>query len=100
MIAHDEKEPKTIQQALSDLKAKEWFEGMEEEINSMKSNKVWDLVDLLLRHKTAGNKWVLNIKHKTDGTIEKYKARLVAKGYTQQEGIDHEDPFSLMVRFA
>ena len=28
MIAHDEEEPKTIQQALSGPKAKEWFEAM------------------------------------------------------------------------
>ena len=40
MIAHDEEEPKTIQQALSDPKAKEWFEAMKKEMNSMESNKV------------------------------------------------------------
>ena len=82
MIARDEEEPKTIQQALSGPKVKEWFEAMREETNSMKSNQVWDLVDLPLGRKTIGNKWVLNIKHKADGTIDKYKARLVAKGYT------------------
>ena len=82
MIAHDEEEPKTIQQILSDHKAKEWFEVMKEEMNSMESNRVWDLVDLPPSLKTIGNKWVLNIKHKADGTIDGYKARLVAKGYT------------------
>ena len=56
---------------------------MEEEMNSMKSNQVWDLVDLLLGRKTIGNNWVLNNKHKVDGTIDRYKTRLVAKGYTQ-----------------
>ena len=40
MIAHDEEEPKTIQQALSGPKAKEWFEAMKKEMNSMESNKV------------------------------------------------------------
>ena len=50
--------------------------------------------------KTIGNKWVLNIKHKADGTIDIYKALLAAKGYTQQKGIDYEDTFSLVVRFA
>jgi hypothetical protein len=37
----------------------------------------------------VGCRWVFSIKHKVDGTIEKYKARLVAKGFTQTYGIDY-----------
>ena len=62
------------------------------------SNQVWDLVDLLLGQRSIGNKWILKIKRKTDGFIERYKTRLVAKGYTQEEGIDYEDTFSPVVR--
>ena len=72
---------------------------MKEKMNSMESNRVWYLVDLQPGRKTIRNKWVLNIKHKTDGTIDRYKVRLVDKGYTQQEGIDYEETFSLVVRF-
>ena len=82
MIAHDEEEPKTIQQAFSSPNAKKWFEAMKEEMNSMKSNRVWDLIDLSPGRRIVGYKWVLNIKCKVDGTIDKYKAWLVAKGYT------------------
>ena len=66
----------------------------------MKSNHVWDLVDLRLGWKTIGNKWVLKVKRQADSSIERYKACLVAKGYTQKEGIDYEKIFFLIVRFA
>lgn len=63
----------------------------------MKINKVWTLTDLLQGHKAIGNKWVLILKRKVHGSIERYKICLVAKGYTQQEGINYEENFSLEV---
>ena len=38
------------------------------------------------------------IKHKADGSIEWYKARLIAKGFTQWEGLDYLETFSLVAK--
>ena len=73
MIAHEEKDPKTIQEALSGPTFKEWIKAMKEEMNSMESNHDSDLVDLPPGRKTIGNKWVLNIKRQANETIDRYK---------------------------
>ena len=65
-------------------------------MNSMTSNQVWDLVELPNGVKAIGCKWVFKIKNDSLGNIERHKARLIAKGFTQREGIDYIETFSLV----
>jgi transposase InsO family protein len=98
--AKDVDEPASFSEAFHSPDRDEWMTAMQEEMSSMDKNNVWELVDLPPGRKTIGNKWVLKVKRKADGSIDRYKARHVAKGYTQREGIDYEDTFSPVVRFA
>lgn len=59
---------------------------MKNELEALERNGTWELVELPKNVKPIGSKWVYKVKHKADGTIERYKARLVAKGYNQVEG--------------
>lgn len=67
---------------------------MDEEYNSLMTNKTWDLVPLLEDIKLARCKWVYRTKYGPDGSIDKHKARLVAKGFSQVEGIDYTETFA------
>ena len=69
---------------------------MDIEIQSMYDNQVWNFVDPTPDLKTMG--CILEFKKKTtmDGNVQTYKAWLVAKGYTQTQGIDYQETFSLV----
>jgi hypothetical protein len=72
---------------------------MTEEYQSIMKNDVWDII---LRPKgkfVVTSKWIYKIKHAPDGSVEKYKARFVARGFSQVEGIDYEETFSLVARY-
>ena len=76
----------------------EWKKAMDDKIATIQRNKTWELVNLPEGKDVIGLKWIYKIKHKEDGSIQKYKARLVAKGYSQQPGIDFTETFAPVAR--
>ncbi|RVX09816.1 putative mitochondrial protein [Vitis vinifera] len=77
-----------------------WTKAMEMEIATLHRNHTWDLVEQPPDVNVIGSKWVYKLKHKPDGSIERYTARLVAKGYNQTHDLDYFETFSLVVKAA
>ena len=69
-----------------------WRQACIEEISALKKCSVFELVALPKGRKAIRNRWVFDIK--PDG--QKH-AHLVAKGFSQIEGVDYNELFSLVV---
>ena len=69
-----------------------------DEIESMNSLKVFELVKKPVGVKMVDRRWVFSVKTDENNEILKFKSRLVAKGFTQIEGIDYFDTFAPVVK--
>nr|GEZ73570.1 hypothetical protein [Tanacetum cinerariifolium] len=69
-----------------------------EELNESERLEVWELVPRPDKVMVITLKWIYKVKLDEMGRILKNKARLVARGYRQEEGIDFEESFALVVR--
>nr|GEU84630.1 hypothetical protein [Tanacetum cinerariifolium] len=93
----DFSEPANYNAALLDPESDKWLDAMNVEMQSMKDNEVWDLVDLSSNSKTIGSKWLFKKKTDIDSALHTFKGRLVAKGFTQTYRVDYEETFSLFI---
>ena len=71
---------------------------MNEEIEKIEKNKTWTLIPRPKDKNLIRTKWVFRNKLNEDGQVSRNKARLVCKGYSQEEGIDCGETFSLVAR--
>jgi hypothetical protein len=88
-------EPTKIDEALMDI---DWVNAMHEELNNLKRNQVWELVERPRDHNVIGIKWVFRNKQDQDGIVIRNKARLVVQGYSQMEGIDFGETYAPIAR--
>jgi len=71
--------------------------GNVEEIQQLHEKSVGELVPRPTTTKVIGCKWVLRVKRRPDGSLDKFKARLVALGCSQQFGVNYTETFSPVI---
>ncbi|XP_020553711.1 uncharacterized protein LOC110012919 [Sesamum indicum] len=87
-------DPRTYEEAISDIDLDKWLVAMKSEMDSMGSNQVWTLMDPPKGVKPVGCKWVSKHKLGANREVTTFKVRLVAKGYTQRPGVDFVGTYS------
>lgn len=93
-------EPSTYKDAMAANDSDQWRKAMNNEIDSLKENETWEMVNLPEGRKAIPCKWIYKIKTNPDGSIDKYKARLVIKGYSQKKGVDYKETFSPVAKIS
>jgi hypothetical protein len=97
LLLTDGGEPECYDEACQVEDSSKWELPMKDEMESLISNKTWELAKLPMGKKALHNKWVYRVKEEHDGS-KRHKARLVVKGFQQKEGIDYTDIFSQVVK--
>jgi hypothetical protein len=80
------------------LKDPHWYNAMLEELQALMTNNTWGLVPKPAGANVVSGKWIFRHNLHSDGSLARYKARWVVCGYSQQEGIDYGETFSLVIK--
>ena len=68
---------------INQINAEKWYaSAVTTELQTLKRNKTWKLVDRPKSRNIVGSKYIFRIKRTKTGEVLKYKAGLVAQGFS------------------
>jgi hypothetical protein len=88
-------EPKNFNE---DIKDDHWVKAMNDELDQIEKNNMWEMVHRLEGKNIIGSKWIFKNKLNKQRQVVRNKAILVCKGYAQIEGLDFDETFAPVAR--
>ena len=77
-------DPLTYKDAINSKNRRNWINAMQDELEDLKNNNAWSLVEKPIGINIVDCRWVYKTKTDSDPNKKRYRARLVAKGFSQE----------------
>jgi len=88
----------TYKQAVKSPLCDKWKTAMKNEIQSLKNNNMWDIVNVPSNQHVLKEHWVYKVKCDAHDQVSRYKAHWVVKGYEQQFNINYDQIFVSVIK--
>lgn len=86
-------EPRSYEEAKNSVDWPKWKVAVQEELDAIQQNNVWEMVEMPENCEILSTKWVF--REKDDGTL---KARLVVRGFEESRNFDFDELFAPVAR--
>jgi hypothetical protein len=93
-------EPQSFKKALSSPQASQWQVEVDDEVQPLTTLSVFESLPLPPFHRAIRFKWVFKLKTGDKGEILRYKARLVVCGFMQKNGVDVDETYATVSKYA
>ena len=100
MVVQDPNEPQNYSDIKNFADKEKWYRAVGKELQALKQNKTWVLVDRPPNRNIVGCRYTFRLKRNKSGEVSRYKARLVAQGFSQQEGTDYNETFAPVAKMS
>ena len=98
VLLTDKGETKSFEEVKRATHNFKWLSAMQDEMDSMHKNDMYELTKLRKGKRALWNKWVYKLKSREDGNPPMYKGCIVVKAFEQKKGMDFDEIFGPMVK--